>query len=82
MRPVEIAREGEKVVPVEEGVGARSVHGLPGPPDLAVGGVLLLDLDPDADGGQAMLLLGGKFNSGIIAGLRSADDAPLLYLWV
>ena len=59
MGAVEIAGEREEVIPVEEGVGAGGVDGLPGLPDLAVGGVLLLDLDPDADGGQAMLLLSG-----------------------
>ena len=56
---VQIAREREEVVPVEQGVGAAGVHGLPRLPDLPVGRVLLLNLDPDADGGQAMLLLIG-----------------------
>jgi hypothetical protein len=46
MGAVQIPREGEEVVPVEEGVGAGGVHGLPGFANLAVGRVLLLDLDP------------------------------------
>jgi hypothetical protein len=44
-----------------------------------VGGVLLPELDPDADGGQAMLLFMGTIRNGIIAGLASAEDAPHLY---
>jgi hypothetical protein len=79
MGAVEIAREREEVVPVEEGVGAGGVDGLPGPPDLGVGGVLLLDLDSDTDSGQAMLLLTGTIRNGIIAGLAAAEDAPHLY---
>jgi hypothetical protein len=58
MRTVEIAGEREEVIPVEEGVGAGGVDGLPGLPHLGIGGMLRLDLDPDADGAQGMLLLG------------------------
>src|SRR5919112_4195012 len=37
------------MIPVEQRVGATRIHRLPGPPDLLVRGVLLLDLDPDAN---------------------------------
>jgi hypothetical protein len=60
MGAVRIAREREEVVPVEQGVGATGVHRLPRLPDLPVGRVLLLDLDPDTNGHHVILLLIGE----------------------